>query len=141
MMRVIDGAKVFDGANNAPDIPVAARSGTTVESTPVDMGDPGHNELIVNAQFGERTGSATVLFSLQESNEAGANFTTITGTSLTISAGNLSRMISINWAHPDRKRYARIRGQTLGNTFVWGATSLRVRPRQEVIGDSNVIVI
>lgn len=142
MMRVIDGAKVFDGANNTPDIPVAARAASTiVESSPVDMADPGHDELIVSAQFGERTGLSQVVLAVQESNEAGANFANVPGSSFTTAASNIARIISIDWTHPDRKRYARIRGQSIVNTHIYGAATLRMRPRQKIIADDNVILV
>lgn len=142
MMRVIDGARAIDGTNNASDIVQANyASGNTASSTAVDMASPGHLELLANVRTGALTGTATLAVTIQESNESGANFTNVASAILNFAAtdDNKSEWMSVDWSHPDRKRYARIQGITANNTVEWGASTLRVRPRQQITLDSNFV--
>lgn len=142
MMRVIDGAKTLDGANNASDIAHANyAAANTMNSTSVDMQDPGHHELVANVRTGTLLGTATLSVAIQESNEAAANFTNVAGAHLNFAAtdDNKSRWASVDWTHPDRKRYARLSGVTANNTVEYSAATLRVRPAQQVATDTGVV--
>jgi|GEM_PF-3245076 len=144
MMRVIDGAKVLDGTNNASDIPQANyAAANTMNSTSVDMRDPGHRELLANVRSGVLLGTATLAVTVQESDEAAANFTNVAGAQLNFAAtdDNKSKWCSVDWNHPDRKRYGRLQGITANNTVEWGAVTLRVGPSQQVTTDTNVIKV
>lgn len=144
MMRVIDGAKVVDGTNNASDIPQANyAAANTMNSTSVDMRDPGHRELLANVRSGTLLGTATLVVTVQESDEASANFTNVAGATLSFAAtdDNKSKWASVNWTHPDRKRYARLQGITANNTVEYGAATLRVGPNQQVSTDTNVVKV
>lgn len=142
MMRVIDGAKVFDGANNATDLShLNYASGNTSASTSVDMRNPGHHELLVNARTGNLLGAATLTVAVQESDEAAANFTNIAGAHMNFAPtdDNKSKWASIDWTHPDRKRYARVQGITANNTVEYGVATLRCRPAQQVSTDAGIV--
>lgn len=141
MLRVINGARAVDGANNASDIPnLNYAAANTMNSTAVDMS--GHMELLVNASTGALTGTATLALTVQESNESGANFTNISGSNMNFAAtdDNKSLWQSVDWTHPDRKRYARVQGITANNTVEYGARTLRVRPRHTISTDTGFIL-
>jgi len=130
-IKVMDGARTLAGATATADIPIANyANANTMNSTGVDMKD--HFELLVALIGGVVTGTAVVTLYAQESNEAAANFTNIASATATLTAAaesNLSKWISVNWKHPDRKRYARVSGVvSVANAAFYGALTLRVGP-------------
>lgn len=104
-LRVLDGARLIDSA--ASDIPAANYSAGTTNSTALDMED--FNELIgiLNAGVVVNTGVTTAY--IQECDTSGGTFTNITDATMTINnASNTQAAISVDWKHPDRKRWARL---------------------------------
>lgn len=140
-LKVIHGAKVLDGTNYTPDIVYADRTvNTTVNSTAVDMVN--HFELIVHLLTAVIDAGATVTVQLQESNESSANFTNISGAIFTKTAShdNHSAWMSVNWKHPDRKRYVRLQGFTAGaNSGAYSASTIRMN-RSGAAGDGSMAV-
>lgn len=129
-MKVMDGARTIDGANSGTDIPYQTLTvGMTAQanSTGVDMSN--HFELLATFLAPAVAAGCTLTCLVQESDEAAANFTNITGAAATIAAGsaNLAEWISVDWKHPDRKKYARLSMLATGaNTATVAALSLRV---------------
>lgn len=139
-MKVIDGARTLDGANFGCDLPpLSIASGNTRNSTGVDMS--GHYELIANVEAGVVNTSVAV--TVQESNESAANFTNITGAVVTMNTNNTSKVMSVDWKHPDRKKYARLQGITAGGgATLYGATTLRVAENAGPVSlDSSVVAV
>lgn len=146
MLKVIDGLKLVDAANNTPDVKAADRTNATTNSTGVDMSE--HEELLAILHLGVVDASHGMTFAIQESDEAAANFTNITtpvNTVLSIAAANSNtqRVLSVDWRHPDRKRYARVQGiNDATNSALWAATTLRCRPKGGPVGvDDNVVEV
>lgn len=140
-LKVIDGARLVDAANNACDIVPLDRTDATTNSTGVDMS--GHEEFLVVAMIGLLDASHGLTIAIQESDEAAANFTNITTPQNTVTtmANNTTRVWSVDWRHPDRKRYARIQGiDDATNSALWGAQSIRAKPTSgPVTVDTDVI--
>lgn len=144
MVKVINGLRTIDGANAAVDLPVEARTAAnTTNSTGIDMKD--HAELLVVAQSGVITGLGVATFTVQESDEAAANFANVTEGGVAASVdftaaaeSNMQKIISLDWNDPARKRYARVVQATTVNTAEAGAITLRVQPRDLVSNDANV---
>jgi len=131
-LKVIDGAKAIDGANLACDIDYQTLTvgGTAnVESTSVDMSE--FFELLAHITVDAVDAGCTLKVAVQESDEADASFTNITGALAEFAAGAAddSVWMSVNWKHPDRKRYARLQAIVTGaNTALLTAGTLRVQP-------------
>lgn len=137
-MKVMDGLRTLDGANAAIDItPLSRASGTTTNSTSADMS--GHFEFLASVQAGVVNTSVAV--TVQESNEAAANFANIATAVVTMNTTNTHKVISVNWKHPDRKRYVRLQGITAGGgATLYGAVGLRVQQcNGDVTADSSVV--
>lgn len=129
-LKVMDGARTLDGANSTPDLPHEDQANTTVNTTGFDMND--FMELLVNVNTGVVDASQVGGVYVQESND-NSTFANISGASVAwngASSSNLSDWISVNWKHPDRKRYARLSG-VFGatNSAAAGAVGLRVQPK------------
>jgi hypothetical protein len=130
-LKVMDGLRTVDGANAAVDIAIANyASGNTMNGTSHDMKD--HFEFLVSAQAGVVTGTAVVTIVVQESNEAAANFANVASAAVSFANNansNQAKLISVNWKHPDRKRYARVQGLvTVANAAFYGVHAMRVAP-------------
>ena len=127
-LKVIDGARTLDGTNNGVDIPPANyANGNTMNSTGIDMKD--FFELIGMVQAGVVIGTAQVDVYVQESNDD-STYTNITGAQVTVAntESNTGQVFSVNWKHPDRKRYARVSGVvSVANGAIYGVSTLRVQ--------------
>ena len=129
-IKVIDGARTLDGANNGLDIaPANYATGNTANSTGVDMSE--FFELIAMVQAGVVVGTATVTVYAQESDD-NSTFTNISGASVSFvnnADSNTGQVLSVNWKHPGRKRYARVSGVvSVANAAIYGVSTLRVQP-------------
>ena len=136
-LKVINGLRGVDGANSGMDIDIQAIVfGNTVNGAVHDM--VAHFELLFLCLNDDVDAGATLVFHAQESNEAAANFTNITGASVTVAAevANTVELLSIDWKNPDRKRYARVCATVTGaNNADVGAVGLRL---QEHAGDKAI---
>jgi hypothetical protein len=138
MRKVIDGLRMIDGTNNASDLAlVNYASGNTSNSTSVDMID--HSELLVHAMSGTLLGTATLTLIIQESDEAAANFTNVAFINFAAADDAKNKLASIDWNHPDRKRYARLSGVVANNTVEYAAATIRVRNKMAVTTDTNIV--
>lgn len=128
LKSVLDGARAMDGANLATDLKIQSlNANTNINTTSVDMS--GHCELLVFGHVGTLGASSSAVLVVQESNEANANFTTIANASISLNTANSTQMLSVNWRHPDRKKYARLQLQpAISNPTLLGAHTLRVQP-------------
>ncbi len=129
-LKVIDGARFL--GSSAADIPISNyANASTTNSASQDMSE--FFELMAQLDVGVIVGTASVQFVVQESNESAANFTNISGATVTVvnsANSNLAKRISVNWKHPDRLRYARLQGLvTVANAAFFGATIARLQPR------------
>jgi hypothetical protein len=116
-------------------VPFFAYAVGAFTSTPIDMADPGHDEVVFCIITGTLSGGALLTITIQESNASGSGFTDIPGATFSASASqNLkSKWMGVDWSHPSRKRYCRMQGVVLvAGTAEWGAASLRVRNRKQV---------
>lgn len=126
MLKVIDGLRTTDGANSGTQIGMISRTAGTVNGPGVAMG--GHFEALALVGIGSVAASTNCTYNVQESND-NSNFTNISGatTVFNASAANLSRVIGIDWKHPDRKAYARLVQIVAGaGAVVGGGEILRV---------------
>ena len=133
-LKVMDGLRTLDGANMTCDLPPADRTNTAVNTTGVDMS--AHNELLVSVQQGVVDAGQVGSVKVQESNEAAANFTDITGAVASFNgaaSSNLTQVISVDWRSPERLKYARLVG-TFGstNSALVGAVTMRVGAKKDV---------
>lgn len=140
MLKVIDGLRTVDGANATCDILPADRTNTTTNGTGVDMAD--FEELIAVAMIGTLDASHGQTIAIQESDEAAANFANITSPDNTVhtSVTNTLHVWSVDWRHPDRKRYARVQViDDATDSALTGVATMRCRPKGGVVTvDSNV---
>lgn len=143
MIRVIDGARAADGANNAADIAVANyASEELAEGIIVDMALPGHRELIFNAATGAtETQDTSVAVTVAEANDPNDTFETVPGALIGVDGPNASAWGSVNWNHPERKRYARLQAFPEDGWAIFGASSLRVAPCQEIDADDGIVAV
>jgi hypothetical protein len=128
-LKVIDGLMTLDGANYKIDIPYqAVTAAATVNSTGVDMS--AHSEFLAAFLGAAVTGAGVLTCLVQESNEAAANFTNVTGGAsnavTTISAANTLKVMSVDWRSPLRKKYARLSVVAATNTVAVSAVGCRV---------------
>jgi len=125
-MKVMDGLRTVGGATLELDIPPLSRAtGTTVDGPAIDMA--GHFELLALAQAGLIGASSSCSVVVQESNEPAANFADVPGSTVILTASNTQKLVDVNWKHPDRKRYARLRMVTAGTSAsLAGALTLRL---------------
>jgi hypothetical protein len=132
MLRVVDGAYTLAAGTFTIDIPYKTLTvgGTAnAESTGVDMS--GHWEFLANVCGYVIDAGCTLTVTVQESDEAAASFTNITGASHSYAAGsaNDSKWFSVSWRNADRKKYARLQAIVTGaNTATLSAVTLRVLP-------------
>lgn len=131
-LKVMQGAKTVDAANYLPDIKYLTLTvGATAQanSTGVDMSE--HFEFIAVCSAYAVAAGCTLTWYVQESDTVGGTYTNITGASVVCAASavNLSKWFTVNWKHPDRKRFARLSAIVTGaNTATIAANSLRVNP-------------
>lgn len=124
------GTRSIDPANNGLDIPPTDRSSGTVNgASSLDMKD--HASFLAVMSVGVIDASTNVTLLAQESNEAAANFTNISGASTVVvaAANNTAVQIAVDWRNPDRLRYVRVVGVVAGsNSALYGVSSLRLDP-------------
>jgi hypothetical protein len=126
-LRVAHGLRMNDGANAVSDIPPANYSAGTVNAASVEMTD--FNELLAVITAGVVASGGTAQLIVQESDESAANFTNISGATATINnASNTSALVSVDWKHPDRKKYARAQVITATAASFHGVATMRVQP-------------
>lgn len=113
-LKVIDGLRTVDGANSGIDMAIQAIiAGNTVNGASHDMKD--HFEFLAICINDDTDVGATLTFRVQESND-NSTFTNITGASAAVASNtaNTVELISVNWKHPDRQRYARVTATVSG---------------------------
>lgn len=137
-LKVIDGARTLDGANSGIDLtPISVASANNRSGPGFDMS--GHLELLVSVQAGVINTSVVVV--VQESND-NSNFTNISGASVNMTATNTHKVMSVNWKHPDRQKYARVNAVAAGGgASLIGVASLRVHPADVVDADDSVTAV
>ncbi|GAG44021.1 unnamed protein product, partial [marine sediment metagenome] len=119
-----------DGANSTPDLvstTLTVGGTATANTTGVDM--VAHSEYLACIQVTSVAAGCTLVVKAQESNEAAANFTDVTGAAITYAANtvNDAQWVDVDWRHPDRLRYARLTATVTGaNAAVLSANTLRV---------------
>ncbi len=129
-LKVIDGLRSQAHANSDLDLnvqPIVA--GNTVNGAVHTI--DGFGEFLALFTVDDVDTGATLIVKVQESNEAAANFTNISGATKTIAAGSadIIEMISVDWKHPDRKKYARVTAQVTGaNNADLSAVGLKMVP-------------
>lgn len=139
MLRVCDGLRTANHANSVVDLPSQSVT-AQVNTTSVDMAN--FSELLVHAQCNAVTGSGTGDIVVQESNEASANFTNISGASSNFSAANTAKPIHVNWrSNGARKKYARLAAFNTTNAVTLSATTYRLSPHLETNMGNNVTAV
>lgn len=131
-LKVMDGMRTLDGANYGLDIPPANyANANTMNGTGVDMAD--FFELIATAISGVVTGTAVATVKVQESDTLGGTYADVSGASQVFTAAaesNLCKVISVDWKHPDRKRFGRAQNVvSVANAAFIGVSTLRVQPK------------
>ena len=109
-LKTIDGLRSYDHANAAMDVPQQViAAGSTVNGNIHDMA--GFGEFLAHCLTDAIDVGATLTYQVQESDtQTSGDFTDISGASKSVAGAgtNQYHMISVDWTHPDRKRYARV---------------------------------
>ncbi len=136
-LKVMDGARTLDGANNGIDAPAVGATAGTVNTTGVSMAD--HEELMVCLAVGVMTGTGTLAVAVQESNDD-TTYTNISGALVSVAADgdNTGYIIDVDWRHPDRMKYARVQAITANNTCFHSIQTIRLKNKQAVTADGAV---
>ncbi len=129
-LKVIDGLRTVTHGNSQLDLDVQAIvAGNTVNGAVHTM--DGFGEFLALFTIDDVDVGATLIMKVQESNEAAANFTNIAGAEKTVAAGaaNDAELISVDWKHPDRGKFARVTAQVTGaNNTDLSAIGLKMVP-------------
>ncbi len=111
-LKLLEGMRTH---TTSPDIsPQVITAPNTVNGGSHDMRE--HLEFLATVLVGATT--SNVLFIVEESNEAAANFVAIPSANavFTGSDDDETESIVVNWRNPARKRYVRITASTVGGT-------------------------
>ena len=140
-LLALNGARSMTN-DETSDIPIATYNDSTQNGAGLDMRE--FNELVAHLMVGVVVGSATLTAVVQESND-NSTFTNITNAAFTITADNddnKTEWLSVDWRHPDRKRYARAQTVAGGSQdHIHGLTTLRLAPRSDGVVSNGADVI